>query len=176
MTFRELIEETFKKKKKKKRKLGKVWRKEGKKGFVRRIYEIDPDDITEKDKERFWKLVHKEGNGKSDHHIFTGWYAKYPDKKDGTPSAKKYGMFSIKQKNHEKSIDVRAIRFCWTMYYNRKIPKGKVIGHLCSDSRCVRKSHIYLASPEDNVIDRFYPEKQPSIKELMKKNYEVEDE
>ena len=169
MKFIDLLNEVLKKKKK--RKLGKFYRKEGKKGFVRRLYEIDPKHITDKDKERFWSFVHKEGKRKDDHWIWTGWYSKFPDRKDGKPSAKKYGFFSWKGP-YEKSVDVRSIRFAWTVYYDRKIPKGKVIGHLCNNSSCIKKEHIYLASPEDNVIDRYHPDKQPSIKELMKKNYE----
>ena len=41
-------------------KQGTFWRVEGKNGFVRRIYEIDPKYITEKDKKRFMSFVNKQ--------------------------------------------------------------------------------------------------------------------
>ena len=144
-------------------KQGTFWRVEGKNGFVRRIYEIDPKYITEKDKKRFMSFVNKQP-GKNGCWIWTGWRSKHPSKE------KKYGMFSWKG-NNEKSIDVRATRFSYVMNYGKKIPNDRTINHLCGNSSCVKPTHFYLGTEQDNIIDRNYPDKQPNLKTLMKKNY-----
>ena len=150
-------------------KRGKLYRREGKKGFKRRYYEIKHEDITEKDIKRFFSFIKIQEDEKFDtpHMIFTGWHAKYPKKNMPFSDKKKYGMFSFKGKR-KKSVDVRAIRFAHVLFYKKEIPPDKTVNHICGESSCVSPLHSYVGTPEENIADRYKASERPPAEKLIK--------
>lgn len=65
-----------------------------------------------------------------------------------------YGQFRFPHKN------ARAHRVAWELI-NGKIPKGMHVLHTCDNPRCVRPSHLYVGSNQDNVDDKLRKGRQP---------------
>lgn len=65
----------------------------------------------------------------------------------GTLLGKGYGGFSFQGKM------MTAHRFIWTMEKG-PIPDGMCVLHHCDNMRCVRPSHLFIGSVQDNIDDR----------------------
>lgn|SRR6266850_556922 len=48
--------------------------------------------------------------------------------------------------------NLRANRVAWQLKYG-KIPEGKLVLHSCDNKRCVRPSHLFLGTHQDNMDD-----------------------
>lgn len=79
---------------------------------------------------RFWKKVEK---------TETCWI--WTARKNGG-----YGHFGLDHKL------VRAHRFAWTLEHG-DIPEGLSVLHSCDNPSCVRPSHLFLGTQQDNVDD-----------------------
>lgn len=82
------------------------------------------------DDERFWKKVDKSGRC----WLWTGW------------KNKGYGMV------YRGGGDILAHRHAWKLVYG-KIPAGKYVCHRCDVKNCVRPSHLFLGTQQDNMDD-----------------------
>lgn len=54
-----------------------------------------------------------------------------------------------------------AHRAAWK-YTHGPIPPGLHVLHTCDNRRCVRPSHLFLGTPQDNTDDMFSKDRQPS--------------
>lgn len=76
----------------------------------------------------------------------------------------KYGMLSVPQ-GHEGM----AHRISWEIHFG-KIPEGLLVLHKCDNPKCVKPSHLFLGTPQDNMDDMvrkrrsLYGEKSPQAK------------
>lgn len=50
---------------------------------------------------------------------------------------------------------VLAHRVAWILHSGDFIPRGRQVLHKCDTPLCVKPSHLYLGSNEDNVKDRW---------------------
>ena len=48
-----------------------------------------------------------------------------------------------------------AHRFSWELHYQKTIPEGKVISHLCNTPQCVSPYHCQLATQKENMAHMF---------------------
>jgi hypothetical protein len=78
-------------------------------------------------------------------------FLKYISKTDscwfwnGGITGRGYGAFWLKGRI------VSAHRFSYELY-RKKIPKGKVIDHVCNNSRCVNPDHLQAITQKENVL------------------------
>jgi uncharacterized protein YerC len=64
----------------------------------------------------------------------------------GSTNIKGYGFFHLKDRNRA------AHRIAW-MIRSGDIPKGMHVCHRCDNRKCVKYSHLFLGSNQDNIID-----------------------
>jgi len=64
----------------------------------------------------------------------------------GRPSGKGYGSFRFRGKNRG------TYRVAWLLVHG-VIPKGMCVCHYCDNPICVRPSHLFLGSQQDNLSD-----------------------
>ena len=98
---------------------------------------------------RFWNLVVK---GKQ--YECWNWVGSKPN--DG------YKRFKLDGKT------IGAHVYAWELTRNCKVPKGKMILHLCDNSACVNPNHLYCGTQVDNMRDR--NTRNPVSCELFGKN------
>jgi hypothetical protein len=103
-------------------------------------------NITEKDLERFWSKVNKDGPV-SEYRPDLGkcwiWLAGC--------SNKKYGIFWVN--GHIE----RAHRVSFQVLSKKEIPRGLELDHLCRHTLCVRPSHLEAVTEKENVLRGFGP-------------------
>ena len=64
-------------------------------------------------------------------------------------------------------------------YTNIKIPKGKIIRHLCNNTLCINPTHLLIGTPQDNMDDMIKSgnslkgEKNPKAKLTFQKVKEI---
>jgi len=56
-----------------------------------------------------------------------------------------YKQISVKGKTRPAHI------VAWEKATGRKLPKGKVLGHLCNNRKCTRASHLRVISKKQNM-------------------------
>lgn len=76
-----------------------------------------------------------------------------------------YGTFTIGKKN------VRAHRWHYEYVFG-KIPAGKVIDHLCRNTKCVRLSHLEVVTERENTLRGIGPAAQNAAKTHCKNGHE----
>jgi hypothetical protein len=86
--------------------------------------------------ERFWSKVDKTGDC---------WIWK------GSIKGKGYGQFYIGIINGRKT-QVYAHRYSWELT-NGEIPDGMEVLHSCDTPLCVKTSHLFLGTQQDNLLD-----------------------
>lgn len=99
--------------------------------LLHKFKEINP---SAKDIERFWSKVDKKGEDEC-------WEWKASKSKSG------YGDFWLNGKN------VRANRAAWVIA-NGSIENGLCACHKCDNPGCCNPSHLFLATSEENTLDR----------------------
>lgn len=75
----------------------------------------------------------------------------------GSKTGEGYGQMVLKGKIR------RAHRIMYTNYVG-KIPKGKLIRHLCNNPACVNPKHLAVGTDQDNMDDKVKAGRQPSHK------------
>ena len=88
---------------------------------------------TQTVEDRFWKRVDKTGEC---------W--------EWVPSRWRldYGLFRVSRER-----TVRAHRYSWSLA-NGDIPNGMIVCHHCDNPPCVRPSHLFLGTHQDNASDK----------------------
>ena len=61
-----------------------------------------------------------------------------------------YGQFSISTRHGRKMW--KAHRVSWALVFGN-IPEGYLVLHRCDNPKCVRPSHLFLGTAEDNMQD-----------------------
>jgi len=69
-------------------------------------------------------------------------------------NSKGYGNFWANNK------EIKAHRFSWELHYG-KIPKGQFVCHHCDNPSCIRPSHLFVGSNQDNMNDMIAKERSP---------------
>ena len=91
--------------------------------------------------ERFWRHINKKGvllpNINSRCWEWTGSHFD-----DG------YGSYFTEVDGEKKNIRVH--RYIWQWYYNRPIPKGKTLHHMCLNQACVNPLHLLVLSNHEH--------------------------
>lgn len=96
-----------------------------------------PPDLTRPVADRFWEKVDKTTTPEG------CWEWTGSRKKDG------YGRIG---RGGIAGGSVNATRVAWEIT-NGPIPPGMFICHRCDNPPCVRPDHLFLGTPEDNVVD-----------------------
>ncbi len=92
-------------------------------------------NIKQKDIDRFWSKVEKTKG-------CWNW----------TGSKDTYGYGSIRIRVRGKIITPIASRISFLLE-NKEIPRGMCVCHKCDNPKCVRPSHLFLASHKENMRD-----------------------
>jgi hypothetical protein len=111
-------------------------------------------ELSEKDKERFWRFVNKDGptlDQSKQHYEGLGNCWEW----EGTILATGYGQ--IKHGGEKFSTH----RLAWFIA-NGEIPDGMVVMHQCDNRRCCRPAHLRVGSSGDNNRDAAVKGRQPS--------------
>lgn len=99
-------------------------------------------EINDKDKQRFWAKVNKQG--KKAKHMDTRCWEWIANK-----GSKGYGLFWFQGSNRQ------AHRISWRIKYHGIIPDDKWVLHHCDNKSCVRPDHLYLGNHSDNMKDAY---------------------
>lgn len=65
---------------------------------------------------------------------------------------KRYGCMGIGSRTDKSKKIERSHRLSWMLHFG-KIPKGKHVLHKCDRPICVRPSHLFLGTHQDNMKD-----------------------
>lgn len=100
---------------------------------------------TERQIESFWRKVNKDGPIPSDPTIGNCWM--------WTGSTRgKYGGFAVGRLGIDYR-DIQAHRFSYFLH-NGILPKNLMVCHSCDTTLCVRPSHLFVGTHQDNMRDR----------------------
>lgn len=101
---------------------------------------------------RFWSRVLKTPDGR----LGRCWLWVGEVDKDG------YGRVKHKGRGH------RTHRMSWELT-NGQIPKGILVLHTCDNPTCVRPSHLFLGTTQDNIDDKTRKGRAPGRRKLATK-------
>ena len=73
---------------------------------------------------------------------------------EGAYDRKRYGLFYYQNKK------VKAHRLAVILLSGRKIPKNKLILHLCHNKRCCNPAHLQIGTHRDNILMDFKDKKR----------------
>ncbi len=106
-------------------------------------------DISTIDLEKFWSTVNK--SGRSNPEIGNCWEWTGCRFKFG------YGYFYLNRKSR------KAHRVSWNLHHG-EIPKGMLVCHKCDNPCCVRPSHLFIGTAQDNMDDKHNKGRQRYVK------------
>lgn len=91
----------------------------------------------------FWRLIDKDGiNG------CWNWL--------GRVNNKGYGQYGLNGKSH----------FSHRLSYNLingEVPKNMYLCHKCDNPKCCNPEHLFVGTPQDNMIDKIIKRRQPNL-------------
>jgi hypothetical protein len=109
--------------------------------------------------ERFLKFVEKTDSC---------WLWKGSIDKDG------YGHFSLPRQSRSSYVRVRASRTSFEIFKG-VIPKGLCVCHTCDNRVCVNPNHLFLATNEENTIDKINKGRQLKGEEIVQHKLTEDD-
>ena len=89
----------------------------------------------DKYEERFWSKVNRTS---------TNICWEFPN-----PNSDGYGTFHL-----EDHKSIKAHRYAWELTRKCRVPKGKLILHMCNNRACINPDHLYCGDAKDNARDR----------------------
>lgn len=99
--------------------------------------------IAEKDRQRFWSKVDRNGPMPSAYTGLTTPCAVWV----GSKHNQGYGQFKFRNKTW------KAHRVAWMMTNDAEIPEGLIICHKCDNPGCVNGDHLFYGTDQDNADD-----------------------
>lgn len=101
-------------------------------------------------RERFWNFVDKDGPPPQHvPHIGNCWVW------TGSLNTRGYGVI---QKGGKRTIPTQASRASWILEFG-PIPPGLYVLHRCDNPPCVRPSHLFVGTQDDNIKDAMAKER-----------------
>lgn len=120
------------------------------------IVSLPIEDYKKEQERRFWKFVEKTDDC---------WIWRGSLDKEG------YGCFNYRSKT------IKAHRYSFELYNNRRIANGSFICHKCDNPSCVNPDHIYEGTHKDNMNDlrdrKRWGKKRKNYSELQKRAIKI---
>lgn len=110
---------------------------------------FSPPMFEQKDLDRFWSKVFKTRTIPAEDACWL-WMGSCPELRGG------YGQFKLNGKNpfaHRLSYEIAC----------GEIPPGMFVCHTCDNRRCVRPSHLFLGTHQDNMTDCLNKDRYGSV-------------